>query len=115
MDQLAGVGSSVTIRGELSAQEDLVISGRVEGTISVKGHLVVIEAGGQVEARILAKAVVISGVVTGSIVADERIELRSTARVEGELAAPRVAIADGATISGRVETSTRGAQLRIAS
>jgi cytoskeletal protein CcmA (bactofilin family) len=116
MDRIAAVGSSVVIKGELSAREDVVIAGRVEGTINVEGHLVVVEPGGHVSADVAAKGVVIAGTVTGSVVAEERIELRSTARVEGELSAPRIAIAEGATLSGRVETSGRsGAKLKAAS
>ena len=110
------VGSSVVIKGELLAREDVVIAGRVEGTISVEGHLVVVEPGGHVSADVVAKGVVIAGTVAGSVVAEERIELRSTARVEGELSAPRIAIAEGATLSGRVETASRSAaQLKAAS
>ena len=109
MDRVGAVGSSVVIKGELSAQEDVVIAGRVEGTISVEGHLVVVEPGGHVAADVVAKGVVVAGTITGSVVAEERIELRSTARVQGELAAPRISIADGATLSGKVETSKRQA------
>jgi cytoskeletal protein CcmA (bactofilin family) len=106
MDRSAAVGSSVVIKGELSAQEDVVIAGRVEGTISVEGHLVVIEPGGHVSADVVAKGIVVAGTVKGSLVADERIELRSSAKVEGEIAAPRIAIAEGATLCGKVETSS---------
>jgi cytoskeletal protein CcmA (bactofilin family) len=105
MDRIAAVGASVVIKGDLSAREDVVIAGRVEGSISVEGFLVTVEPGGHVAADVVAKGVVIAGTVTGSVTAEERIELRSTARVEGELTAPRIAIADGATLSGRVETS----------
>ena len=55
MDRTATVGSSVVIKGELSAREDVVIAGRVEGTISVEGHLVVVEAGGQGSADVVAR------------------------------------------------------------
>ena len=116
MDRIAAVGSSVVIKGELLAREDVVIAGRVEGTITVEGHLVVVEPGGHVSADVVAKGVVIAGTVSGSVVAEERIELRSTARVEGEISAPRIAIAEGATLSGRVETAARPAsQLKAAS
>lgn len=107
MDRNNAVGSSVVIKGELSAREDVVIAGRVEGTIHVEGHLVVIEPGGHVVADVAAKGIVIAGAVRGSIVAQDRIELRSSARVEGELSAPRVAIAEGANLCGRVETASK--------
>jgi cytoskeletal protein CcmA (bactofilin family) len=116
MERIAAVGASVVIKGELSASEDVVIAGRVEGSVTVEGHLVVVEPGGSVAADVVAKGVVVAGSVQGSVVAEERIELRSTARVEGELAAPRIAIADGATLSGKVETSKQSkAKLKAAS
>ncbi len=99
MERIAAVGASVVIKGELSAREDVVIAGRVEGTISVEGHLVVVEPGGQRGGDVVAKGVVVAGVVTGSVIAEERIELRSTARVEGELSAPRIAIAEGLLVA----------------
>jgi cytoskeletal protein CcmA (bactofilin family) len=105
MERTAAVGSSVVIKGQLSAQEDVVIAGRVEGTVSVEGHLVVVEPGGHVAADVVAKGIVVAGNVNGSLAADERIELRSSARVEGELTAPRIAIAEGAVLCGKVETS----------
>ena len=112
MDRIAAVGASVVIKGELSASEDVVIAGRVEGTSAVEGHLVVVEPGGQVAADVVAKGVVIAGTVQGSVVAEERIELRSTARVEGELRRP-ASIAEWRplrrsrrlALSGEVETS----------
>ena len=104
MDRSAVVGSSVVIKGELSAREDVVIAGRVEGSIKVDGHLVVVEPGGHVVGDVAAKGIIVAGAVNGSLIADERIEIRSTARVEGELVAPGIAVADGAVLCGRVET-----------
>jgi cytoskeletal protein CcmA (bactofilin family) len=115
MQQSARVGSSVLVKGELSAQEDIVIAGRVEGTIIVEGHLVVIEGGGQVAADIAARGIIISGTVKGTLAAEERIELRNTANVEGELAAPSISMADGAIVRGRIEMSPKKVKLAAAS
>ena len=116
MSDVAAAGSSIVIKGELSAREDMVIAGRVEGLISMEGHRLLVDTGGQVAAAVIARNVVIAGAVTGGVVAGERIELRSTARVKGELSAPRIAMADGATLNGRVDTSTRApSQLRAVS
>ena len=87
MDRIAAVGSSVVIKGELLALRTSSSPGASKAPISVEGHLVVVEPGGQVAADVVAKGVVIAGTVHGSVVAEERIELRSTARVEGELGA----------------------------
>jgi len=73
MQERAGVGSSVVIKGELTAREDVVIAGRVEGVINVIGHLVVVEAGAHVAGDITATGIVVAGRVEGSLIADERI------------------------------------------
>ena len=117
MQQRAGVGSTVVIKGELSAQEDLVIAGRVEGTISVTGHLVLVEAGAHVVGDITATGIVVSGTVHGSLVAEERIRAEAGADLQGDISAPRIAVADGAVVNGRIETvsASAGRTLKAAS
>jgi cytoskeletal protein CcmA (bactofilin family) len=110
MQQRAGVGSTVVIKGELTAQEDLVIAGRVEGTISVTGHLVVVEAGAQVAGDVTAAGIVVSGTVHGSLMAEERIRVEAGADLHGDISAPRIALADGAVVNGRIETVTASAR-----
>ena len=104
MDGRAGVGSTVVIKGELSAQEDVVIAGSVEGLINVSGHIVTVQPGAQVVGDIAAMGIVVAGEVEGSLLAEQRIEIRSGADVEGDLSAPRIAVADGAVVCGKVET-----------
>jgi len=117
MQQRAGVGSSVVIKGEMTAQEDLVIAGRVEGTINVMGHLVLVEAGAHVVGDITATGIVVSGTVHGSLLAEERIKAEAGADLQGDISAPRIAVADGAVVNGRIETVTASAKrtLRAAS
>jgi cytoskeletal protein CcmA (bactofilin family) len=106
MNQRAGVGSSVVIKGELSAKEDVVIAGRVEGSINVSGHLVVVEPGAHVVGDITATGIVVAGAVHGSLVAEERIQAQVGADLQGDISAPRIAVADGAVVNGRIETAT---------
>jgi len=101
MQQGAHIGPTVVIKGEISAQEPLVVSGRVEGTISAPGCVVTIEAGAQVHADIEAAGIVVSGSVHGALLAEERIALRAGAEVEGNLTAPRIAVEDGAFARGQ--------------
>jgi cytoskeletal protein CcmA (bactofilin family) len=110
MQQRAGVGSTVVIKGELTAQEDLVIAGRVEGTISVTGHLVVVEAGANVVGDVTSAGIVVSGTVHGSVLAEERIKVEAGADLHGDISAPRIAVADGAVVNGRIETVRASAQ-----
>jgi len=96
------IGSSIMIDGEISGDEDLVIQGTVKGRISVKESLYV-EGSGVVEADIETQNVEIAGQVTGNIVASDKVELKSDCRVIGDIKAPRVLIADGASFKGNVD------------
>lgn len=96
------IGPRMTVRGTLTGEDDVVIHGRVEGTISVSAHVMIAE-GGLVEADIEAESVEVRGQVEGDVVAAEGIVLREGARVVGNLRAPRVELVDGAQLKGSVE------------
>jgi cytoskeletal protein CcmA (bactofilin family) len=104
MERPAEIGASIVVRGELSAREDIVISGRVEGSVEVIGHAVTVTRGAQVVADIEARAIVVGGQVMGALCAEERVELRETADVEGEIEAPKLKMAEGAIFKGKAET-----------
>ena len=116
MDRPTEIGASIVIRGELTAHEDIVIAGRVEGTIKSEGQVVTIRQGAQVEADTLAREIVVAGHVAGALSAKNRISLQATANVEGELSSAAVIIADGAVLHGSVETTAeRKPKLQLAS
>lgn len=116
MERPTEIGASTVIRGELTAREDVVVSGRVEGSIQSEGHRVTVTDGANVTADILAREVVIAGHVKGALSAKDRIALSATADVDGELSAPSITIADGASFRGKVETTgERKAKLQLAS
>lgn len=96
------IGETITVTGNVSGDEDLTIRGRLEGSISIAKTLVV-EQGGVVKAEIHARNCVISGVVVGNVSASESVEITREARMVGDIAAPRVIIADGAAFRGRVD------------
>jgi cytoskeletal protein CcmA (bactofilin family) len=96
------IGESITVTGNVSGDEDLTIRGRLEGSVSIAKTLLV-EAGGVVKAEIHARNCVISGVVVGNVSASESVEITREARMVGDIAAPRVIIADGAAFRGRVD------------
>ena len=105
MERSAEIGSSIFVKGEITAREDLVISGRVEGTIAVIGHTLTVNAGAEVIADIQARTIEVSGRVLGALSAEARIELSRTADVDGELTAPVLLVVDGATFQGTAETT----------
>ncbi len=107
MDAAAHFGPSIHIKGEVTAHEPLTIAGRLEGTVTVAGHALTILPGASVNATVAADTIVIGGTVNGRLEASRRIVVRETGMIEGDLVAPAVSFADGATVRGRVETATR--------
>jgi len=98
------LAASVSVRGEISAAEDLYVDGEVQGTIRVPDAQVTIGPKGRVAADIEARCIEVQGRVDGNLRARERVALDRSAQVTGEIAAPRVAIAEGAEFRGQIET-----------
>ena len=101
----AWIGSSVIVTGNVNSTEDLVIDGQVHGTIHIGDHNLSIGSGATVVADLAAKAIVISGTVKGNVKGATRVELKSSARVEGDISAPQLVMEDGAALSGKVDTA----------
>jgi cytoskeletal protein CcmA (bactofilin family) len=99
----ASIGKSIVIRGDVTGSEDLTVEGRVEGTIQLRDHTVAVGSTGQVQAHIVAKAIVVLGQVKGNLTAAEKVDIREKGSVEGDIVAPRVAIADGAEFRGSID------------
>lgn len=102
-EELVTIGKSIVIKGELSGGEDLTIEGQVEGTIELRDHVVTIGSNGRIKAQIVAKSIVVLGQVTGNLTATDRVDVRENGAVEGDVVAPRVAIADGAHFRGSID------------
>jgi cytoskeletal protein CcmA (bactofilin family) len=103
----AWIGSSVIVTGDVNSTEDLVIDGQVHGTIKIGDHNLNIGSGAVVVANLAAKSVVISGNVTGSVVGTTKVELKSTAKVDGDITSPKFQMEDGASLSGKVDTGAK--------
>jgi cytoskeletal protein CcmA (bactofilin family) len=97
------LGGSVVLKGELSANEDLLIEGQFEGSINLKDHCLTVGPHGQVKADINARQVIVNGSVNGKICARDKIEIRRTGNVVGDLTSAGVAIEDGAYFKGSIE------------
>jgi cytoskeletal protein CcmA (bactofilin family) len=101
--QPASIGPSISIRGDISGEEDLLVQGSVEGSISLAKNDIVVGAEGKVKANLRALNITVDGVVTGDLNASERILIKKTGKVEGNIAAPRVVLEDGCRFKGSVE------------
>ncbi len=100
--EMAHIGKSVIIKGELSGSEDLYLDGEVEGSIELKQNSLTIGPNGRVKAKVSAKSVIVDGKVDGNVFGTERVEVRGTAAVTGDIVTKRIVIAEGASFRGSV-------------
>ena len=107
--KMANIGKSISIKGDLTGDEDLEIEGTVEGRVELPNNQLTIGANGVVRAEIQAKCVVVVGKVTGNIHGSERIEIQATGVVDGDVSAPRLVVAEGAVLNGAIEMGGKSA------
>ena len=101
---VVNIGKSVIIKGELSGSENLTIEGQFEGKIELRDNALTVGPNGKIKAEMLfAKSVDILGRVTGKIMAVDVVSIRENGAVDGDITAPRIAIADGAHFRGSVD------------
>ncbi|PYV62984.1 MAG: cell shape determination protein CcmA [Acidobacteria bacterium] len=101
--ELAQIGKSVVIKGDLSGSEDLYVDGQVEGSISLKTNSLTVGPNGQVKASVEAKGVVVQGKLEGNVAASDRVELRKSAVVTGDISTQRISIEEGAYLKGKID------------
>src|SRR5262245_26515275 len=102
--RVATLGGSVSVKGEISGSEDLTLDGQIEGRIELPDHALTVGPNLTVMADINARVVTVFGTVIGTITARETVDVRKTGSVEGTLTCGSLAIQEGATVSGKVET-----------
>ena len=105
--QVANIGKSISIKGDLTGNEDMVIEGRVDGKVDLPNNQLTIGANGTINAEINAKAVVVVGRVTGNVNGTERVEIQGSGIVDGDVAAPRLVVAEGAVLNGAIKMTKK--------
>ena len=100
------IGPEITIKGEITGDEDILVEGIVEGLIQINREVRVGEKG-RVKARVEAQTIIISGEVTGDCHATARVEIQASGRLTGDIRAPRIVIAEGAVFRGNSDMSSR--------
>jgi len=108
------IGPSLVISGQFQSSEDTIIEGRVDGNVQIKDALLTITTRGAMKADVRAVRVVVQGQLKGSISASERIELTSSAQVEGTLSANQVVLADGSRFTGAIDMQRRSLASKVA-
>lgn len=107
---VASIGKSVLIKGELSGSEDLFVDGEVEGNIDLHDHSLTIGPNGRVRANVRAKDVVVHGKVDGNVQGTDRVELKRSAVLVGDISTQRIVIEDGAYFKGAIDIKKDGAK-----
>ena len=96
------IGAGITIEGEITTDEDVVVHGTIRGKLNARDG-VTVELGAVVEADVTGGPLSVAGSITGNIVSSDRVDLQSGAKVVGNVKATRITIADGAQFKGNVD------------
>lgn len=94
---------SISIKGDISGNEDLVVDGEVEGTIKLPENEVLIGPKGHAKANVTALTVSVEGRVNGDIHGKDRVVVKQSGRIEGDVTAPRVILEDGCQFNGSIQ------------
>jgi cytoskeletal protein CcmA (bactofilin family) len=109
------IGPSIRITGDISGDEDVVIRGRLVGSLVLRDHALVIERGARVDADVRGTSVSVHGELNGAAAATARVELGPTCTVVGTVSATQVVVADGASFNGHIDMGQRTIAARLAS
>lgn len=99
----ATIGPSISIDGHLKGEEDLVVEGRIKGTVELKSNTLTVGSQGTLDAEVFAHTIFVDGTVNGDLYASERISIRKSARIRGNILAPRISLEDGAKFRGSID------------
>jgi cytoskeletal protein CcmA (bactofilin family) len=110
----ATLGPSLSIQGDIFAQQDLVVRGTVRGNVDLPEHSLTIAPEGRVIGNVFARAVTIGGTCDGAVMATVRVQVFAGATVEAEITTPRLFVEDGALVQGRADTHRTEAAMRVA-
>ncbi len=103
--QLASIGPSIHFKGELTGEEGLIIDGKVEGTIDLKGNQLIVGNNGKIKADVYAQTIIVNGSLTGELHGKEKVHISKSGVVNGNIFSPRVSLEDGAKFKGSIDMS----------
>ena len=111
--EAAVIGPSIHIDGDLRGEEDLIIEGEVNGTVQLKSNGLTIGPQGKVRADVYAHSIFVDGFVEGDLYGSERVSIRKSAQVRGNIVSPRVSLEDGAKFKGSIEMDSQAVQAAL--
>jgi len=111
----AVIGPSIHIDGDVRGEEDLLIEGEVNGTVQLKNNSLTIGPQGKVRADVYAQTVTVDGYMEGDLFGSERVSIRKSAQVRGNVTSPRVSLEDGAKFKGSIEMDPQAVQSAVGS
>ena len=97
------IGPSIQLDGDLRGQEDLLIEGEVNGTVQLRDNSLTVGSQGKIKADVYAKEIHVDGLVEGDLFGSERVVIRKSAQVRGNITSPRVSLEEGARFKGSIE------------
>lgn len=110
----AQIGKALKLKGEMTGSEDVYVDGEVEGTVELRENNLTVGPNGNVRAHVKARSITVLGRLEGNVQAGERIEIRKTGSLEGDLVTPRIVIEDGAVFRGSIDILKPGTSQRPA-
>lgn len=108
--EAAIIGPSIHINGDLRGEEDLIIEGEVKGTVYLKSNSLTVGSQGKVTADVYAHTINVDGFIEGDLYGSERISIRKSAQLRGNITSPRVSLEDGARFKGSIEMDPEALQ-----
>lgn len=111
--EAAVIGPSIRIDGDLRGEEDLRIEGEVKGTVQLNNHHLVIGSEGRVRANVYAHTIEVEGLMEGDLYGAERVNIRKSAKVKGNVTSPRVSLEDGAQFKGSIEMDKQAVETAL--
>lgn len=100
---LACLGATIEVKGQISGDEDLQVDGKVTGPVQLGGQKLTVGRTGQLNSEISAREVIVYGKVTGNLRARDRVEIKKDGSVIGDITTARISVEDGAYFKGRIE------------
>ena len=100
---ISQIGKSLKLKGEISGSDDVYVDGEIEGTLELEKSSLTVGPNGRIQADVTARSITVQGRLQGRVRANERIDIRKTGSLEGDLVTARIMIEDGAQFRGSID------------